>query len=99
MINSIFKSLKLVGLAVALPFIYGCGSGAGVGSLVGFLFGGGGSLSSGEIALLGSGIGETLAGTGAGLATIHQPEPATMVLFGSGLMAMTYFKSKTGRKK
>jgi hypothetical protein len=88
------KYVKLVALAAALPFIYGCG-GAGVGSLVGFLFGSGGGI--GPIALLGSsGAG---AGAGAGsVASLVNPEPASMLLVGGGIMAMSYFKSKTDRR-
>jgi len=92
------KVCKLIALAAMLPFLYGCGSGAGVGSLVGFLFGAGGFVGS-EIALLSStGSGSGLGAGGAGLATLHQPEPATMLLMGGGLMAMSYFKSKTSRR-
>jgi len=91
-----FKYFKLFALAAALPFIYGCG-GAGVGSLVGFLFGGGGLGSIGDIALLG-GIGGGIAGAGGGAAGITSPEPATMLLLGSGLMTMSYFKAKAGRR-
>jgi len=90
-----FKYLKLVTLAVALPFIYGCG-GAGVGSLVGFLFGSGlGSV--GEIALLGASGGGAIAGASS-VASLTQPEPASMLLVGSGIMAMSYFKSKTNHR-
>jgi len=89
-----YKYIKLIALAAVLPFIYGCG--AGVGSLVGFLFGGGG-LTGSEIALLGS-TGVLGGGGGAGLATLSQPEPASMLLVGSGLLAMGYFKSKADRR-
>ena len=94
------KYLKFIALAAALPFIYGCGAGAGIGSLVGFLFGGGGLGSIGDIALLGGiggGIGGAAGGGAAGVATLIQPEPASMLLVGSGIMAMSYFKSKTDR--
>lgn len=100
--NAYFKYFRLIVFAAMLPFVYGCVPGADVGSLAGFLFGGGG-LGGDTIALLGEGAaaGGTLAapgGSGAELATLHNPEPATMFLFGSGLMAMTYFKSKLGRR-
>jgi len=86
-------ALKFVVLASALPFIYGCGAGGGVGSLVSFLFGGGlGSI--GDIVLLGGGGG---GGGGGAIASLTQPEPASLLLIGSGIMAMTYFKSKTDR--
>jgi hypothetical protein len=97
--RTFIKCLKLVVLAAAFPFVYGCGPGAGVSSLTGFLFGSGGGLSGGEIALLGGGgasAGGALAG-GAGLATLHQPEPATMLLLGGGLMAAAYVRSKLDR--
>jgi len=95
-----FKYVKLIALAAALPFIYGCG-GAGVGSLVSFLFGGGGLGSIGDIALLGGlggGIGGAAGGGAAGVASLVQPEPASMLLLGSGLMTMSYFKAKAGRR-
>jgi len=91
------KCLKFVVLAAALPFIYGCG-GAGVGSLVSFLFGGGLG-SAGDIALLGGSLGAGLSGAGgASLASLNQPEPASILLVGSGIMAMSYFKSKTNHR-
>lgn len=96
--KTLAQSSKLIALAAALPFIYGCGGGAGVGSLVGFLFGGG--LGAGEIALLSTGGAGSVIGTGgAGLAVLHNPEPASMLLVGSGLMAMGYFKSKSTHRK
>ncbi len=96
--KSLLQSSKLIILAAMLPFVYGCGTGAGVGSLVGFLFGGG--LGGGsEIALLGSSAGSALGTGGAGVASLVNPEPASMFLVGGGLMAMSYFKSKTNRPK
>jgi len=95
------KYLKLIALAAVLPFIYGCGGGAGVGSLIGFLFGGGGLGSIGDIALLGGiggGITGAAGGSAAGLAGLQTPEPASMLLLGSGLMTMSYFKAKAGRR-
>jgi len=83
--------LKFIVLASALPFIYGCGGG-GVGSLISFLFGSGGLGSIGDIALIGSGGGGII---GSGAASLINPEPASMLLVGSGIMAMAYFKSKT----
>ncbi|MCK5014300.1 MAG: PEP-CTERM sorting domain-containing protein [Candidatus Omnitrophica bacterium] len=85
------KFLKLITLAGALPFIYGCGSSAGTGALLGFLFGG-----STGIGLLTT-VKDTGLGVGTELATLSQPEPASMLLLGSGLAVMTYFKSKANR--
>ena len=91
-----YKYVKFVALAAALPFIYGCG-GVGTGALLGFLFGGG--AAGGGIALLASaGSGAAGVGGGAGLAALHTPEPASMLLVGGGLMAMGYFKSKINRR-
>jgi hypothetical protein len=92
---------KLFVLTAGLPFVYGCGSGAGVGSLVGFLFGSGG-LGGGEIALLGSSAGSAASGVlsgGANVASLVNPEPASMLLLGSGLIAISYFTSKNRPQK
>ena len=80
---------KLAVLAAMLPFVYGCGS-SGVSSLASFLFGSTGI--GGGIALLG-GAGADAA-LGGEVATLVNPEPASMLLLGGGLAAMTYFKSK-----
>ena len=91
--TQLFKSAKFIALAAVLPFIYGCGAGSGTGSLVGFLFGGG--VSGGELALLtipGGGPGG--GGLGASLPTLTNPEPASMLLVGGGLMVMGFFRSK-----
>ncbi|MCK5014299.1 MAG: PEP-CTERM sorting domain-containing protein [Candidatus Omnitrophica bacterium] len=84
------KFLKLVVLAGALPFVYGCGSG-GVSSLASFLFGSTGI--GGGIALLGGAAADATLG-GAEVATLVNPEPASMLLIGGGLAAMTYFSSR-----
>lgn len=89
------KYWKLVAMAVTLPFIYGCGAGAGVGSLVGFLFGSGGG---GGISLLASGGSDIITGASS-VASLVNPEPASMLLVGSGLAAMSYFKSKSKQKR
>ena len=85
-----FKFLKLVALAGALPFIYGCGSGGG--SLLSLLFGpvsGAGILSSIPDAVV-----TGLSGVPEATATLVNPEPASMLLLGGGLAAMTYFSRR-----
>jgi len=84
---------KLLWIAV-LPFVTGCGGGGGLaflglGSLFG-LGGAGGSLflggSGGSLALLGSSSGS--------IPVLHNPEPTSMLLLGSGLAAMAFYKSR-----
>lgn len=87
-------------LTVVLPFVYGCGSGGGdVASLGSFLFGGGNAtlMDSGNALPLELAVASTEAVGSAGLATIHNPEPATMLLMGSGVVAMAYVKSRKNR--
>ncbi len=88
------KILKLVALAGALPFVYGC-SGGGVSSLASFLFGGTGIIGSGIALITGTAADVALTG-GTELATLHNPEPASMLLLGGGLAAAAVF---TRRKK
>ena len=79
---------------MALPSVYGCGAGGGgIGALTGFLFGGAGSSFAGGVGgFLPLGI--AAAGGGVELAAIHNPEPASMLLVGGGMAAMTYLKSR-----
>lgn len=93
------KFCKLIALAGALPFIYGCGSGGGTSALLSFL--GLGGVGSGTVGLLSETFAETAftAGAATELASLHQPEPASMLLLGGGLAAMTYFRSRGNRPR
>lgn len=108
MMNEGIKKLKVLILAGILPFIYGCGSGGGgLSALSSFLFGGEGGLG-----FLGGGSGSSPLGIGAGaalssaaglsvggeIATLVNPEPASMMLLGSGLVAMKFLQSQKNRK-
>ncbi len=85
------KFLKLVVLAGALPFVYGCGGGSG--ALLSMLFGPIGATGIGSSFIPDAAF---TGGVAEQIATLHQPEPASMLLVGGGLAAMTYF---TRRKK
>ena len=86
------KQINLLILAAVLPFVQGCGAGGGIASLTSFLFGGGGGIGS----FLPLGIAAATGG-GTELAALHNPEPASMLLVGGGMMAMTYFRSRKNR--
>ena len=76
-------------LLMLLPFIAGCGVGGltALGSLFGGIAGGGG----GAVALASL---PSSGATAAGIASIHQPEPASMLLMGGGMAALALFKCK-----
>ena len=92
---------NLLWLATVLPFVYGCNSGGGGGSVSGF-FGDSGSGSIGSLSSgVGGGAGEIIiqGGSASELAVIHNPEPASMLLLSGGLMAMAYYKNKIKNTK
>ena len=80
----LFRSLNFVLLSVMLPLISGCIGGGGDASLLGSLFG----ASSDGSTFVVSG------GDGAQLASVHHPEPMTMLLVGGGTMTMAYLRNK-----
>jgi len=85
--NSMMKNLTTYGLlAVIVPLLSGCGGGGasllGLGSLFGFLGGGGGDFGKSFTDP------DLLANIGT------NPEPATMLLMGGGVATMAYFKAK-----
>ena len=75
-------------LSAMLPFVAGCGGGGlaalGLGSLFASFGGGGGDLT-------------TLLASSGGIIP-HTPEPARMLLLGSGMATMAYFKSRKDKK-
>ena len=91
----------LVGCGIAAQLLTaGClggGGGGGLGSLFGF--GGGGSGDS--FASLSSGGSQGSGGEfGApGVATVHNPEPASVALFGSGLAGLALLKRRKARRR
>lgn len=97
-INNLYKASNL--LLITLPLLYGCGgsSGGGSSSMGSFI---GPTASSGtEFALLSSvpeadSSGSALLASvpeadSSRIARIHNPEPATMLLLGGGMLAMRF---------
>ena len=74
--------------SLLLPVVYGCNSGGGGGEAAPL-----GGLFMDEPATTATG---TLLADGGGetLAQIHNPEPATLMLIGGGMMAMGYMRSR-----
>ena len=89
--NLFARTANFAILFVLLPFVYGCQGGGGgpLGFLGGGGFFGGGSNGGGSFV----GGGGTFV-TGETLATIHNPEPTTMLLLGSGLAAMAFQRAR-----
>ena len=88
-------NIRTLIVCISLPLLAGCqGGGADLISLLGSLFGGPAG-SAGLLSLLdsSSGIGVTNDG-GIGLAAVHNPEPATLLLLGGGMAAMARFRSR-----
>ena len=82
-------------MVTALPLLSGCnGGGGGGGAVVGGLFGASsdGGSTLGGLSDGGAGVGGAVGG--ASLASIHNPEPTTMLLVGGGMMAIAYFRNR-----
>ena len=95
--------MMVLGVSALLVATTGC-KGDGDGSTS--LFGGGGSESllaglsggSGDGAFGFSGGSGELGGGSGSIATLDQPEPASLVLFGSGLAGLAYLRRRKTRK-
>lgn len=93
--NVIFKIKNFLMLSILLPVVSGCGGGSDGGSLAS-LFGSSTSAGSGSggIAGAGAGVAGGVGGAigGGGVPALVNPEPATLLLIGSGIAAISYLK-------
>ena len=91
-VGSIAAVLPVLMLVVALQFLVaGCGSGGGSGSSFSGLGGGSGAVGGGG-GTPGSGGGPGPGG--GGNPDVHSPEPASMLLFGSGVIGLAYMRRR-----
>ena len=100
-------------MVLLLPFLGGCetgitsltslfGTSTGLSSFLG-LSGGSGEDIEGSLGLFSFAGGDSLRqafseGGDAAVASFHNPEPTTMILVGSGMLAMSYFGKKVIKK-
>jgi hypothetical protein len=104
MIKKITDLFTKLSILVCMPLITGCG-GSGGGGGVGSLFS---TSNLTEITKIASSDGSTggsqgfeavfslasVGSTDAAITTVHNPEPATMLLLSSGIVAMAFMKKK-----
>ncbi|MBI2093506.1 MAG: PEP-CTERM sorting domain-containing protein [Candidatus Omnitrophica bacterium] len=89
-LSSLFGSGDSVDV-VSSAFSGGSSSDSGLGS-----FGAGGSFSEGVAGLTDGSLGDS---SGSAVATVHQPEPASMVLFSGGLMGAAYLRRRRQKNR
>jgi len=80
-------------LSAVMPILTGCQGASGFGAI------GLGSLFAGFGGIGGNGGSSALISSGGDLATISNPEPASMLLMGSGMAAMAFFKSRKNKRQ
>lgn len=88
------EKLNTTLLVLTVPLISGCGGGGGLS--LNSLFGSGGGSEAASSG--GGGSLASLSGVSGGGGDFHNPEPASMLLMGSGIAAMAYAKYKNKNK-
>lgn len=97
MLNKVvIRFINFIILSIILPVVYGCN---GTSSTLTGDSNAGGAISGLAGSLGGDGGGVGAGGEGSAMATIHNPEPATMFLLGSGLIAINYYKNRNSKFK